>query len=89
VNLAALTAVTDGARVVAIGETARHVPGEMVEILVQKAGFTVVTMESGFPEGLALDTWLSGAPGPFPACVPTPSPPSPPTARCPRPTANT
>jgi erythromycin esterase len=67
VNLAALTAITDGARVVAIGETAHHVPGylrlrrEMVEFLVQKAGFTVVAMESGFPEGLALDAWLSGA----------------------------
>jgi erythromycin esterase len=73
VNLSALASLAADARVVAIGESAHHVPAylrlrqEMVEILVQKAGFTVIAQESGFPEGLALDAWLSGAPGPFPA----------------------
>jgi erythromycin esterase len=73
VNLSALLEIAGDARVVAIGETAHHVPAylrlrrDIIEILVQKAGFTVVAMESGFPEGLALDAWLAGAPGPFPA----------------------
>jgi erythromycin esterase len=73
VNLSALLPLAAGARVVAIGESAHHVPAylelrqEMVEILVREAGFTVIAQESGFPEGLALDAWLSGAPGPFPA----------------------
>jgi erythromycin esterase len=73
VNLDALPDLAAGARVVAIGETAHHVPAylrlrrQMVEILVQKAGFTVLAQESGFSEGLAVDAWLAGAPGPFPA----------------------
>ena len=38
----------------AVGETLR-LRREMAQILVQKAGFTVLALESGFPEGLALD----------------------------------
>jgi erythromycin esterase len=55
VNLSALLEIAGDARVVAIGETAHHVPAylrlrrDIIEILVQKAGFTVVAMESGFP----------------------------------------
>jgi erythromycin esterase len=73
VNLDSLLDIAGDARVVAIGETAHHVPAylrlrrSMVEMLVQKAGFTVVAMESGFPEGLALDAWLTGSGDEFPA----------------------
>lgn len=57
------------ARVVAIGENAhcvrefylfRH---RLLRFLVERCGFTVFAMESGFSEGLAVDAWVGGGPG--------------------------
>jgi erythromycin esterase-like protein len=55
------------ARVVAIGESAhcvreyyllRH---RLTRLLVERCGFTVFGMESGFSEGLDVDAWVLGA----------------------------
>jgi erythromycin esterase len=57
------------ARVVAIGENAHlvkefyDVRRHLLEFLVQRCGYTVYAMESGFSEGLAVDAWLRGGPG--------------------------
>lgn len=58
-----------GARVVAIGESShlireftllRH---RLTRFLVERMGFTVFGLESGFSEGLAVDDWVRGGPG--------------------------
>ena len=56
-------------RVVAIGENA-HLISEfyqfrhrLLQFLVERCGFTVFAMESGFSEGLAVDAWVRGGPG--------------------------
>lgn len=60
-----LDAVVDGARVVAIGESAhfnaesyrlRHL---VLRYLVERHGFTAYAMESGFVEGGQVDAWLA------------------------------
>ncbi|MFC6019299.1 erythromycin esterase family protein [Plantactinospora solaniradicis] len=58
-----------GARVVAIGESS-HLVREfallrhrLTRFLVERLGFTVFGLESGFSEGLAVDEWLRGGPG--------------------------
>ncbi|MFI6816885.1 erythromycin esterase family protein [Nonomuraea sp. NPDC050328] len=58
-----------GARVVAVGEGAHNVTEfyelrlELLRTLVEEYGFTAFVMESGFPEGLAVDAWVRGGPG--------------------------
>ncbi|GAA1201771.1 erythromycin esterase family protein [Pseudonocardia alaniniphila] len=58
-----------GARVVAIGESS-HLVREfcllrhrLTRFLVERMGFTVFGLESGFSEGLAVDDWGRGGPG--------------------------
>ncbi|NUR88117.1 MAG: erythromycin esterase family protein, partial [Nonomuraea sp.] len=57
------------ARVVAVGEGAHNVTefyrlkDRLFRILVRELGFTAYVMESGFPEGLAVDAWVHGGPG--------------------------
>ena len=59
----------DGARVVAVGESA-HFNAESYRLrhlvlrhLVERHGFTAYAMESGFVEGRRVDAWLDGRPG--------------------------
>lgn len=65
-----LDAVVEGARVVAIGESAhfnaesyrlRHL---VLRYLVEHHGFTAYAMESGFVEGCQVDAWLARPTGP-------------------------
>ncbi|MFK3978822.1 erythromycin esterase family protein [Micromonospora sp. NPDC050397] len=58
-----------GAKVVAIGENS-HLVREfgllrhrLTRFLVERLGFTVYGLESGFSEGLAVDAWVRGGPG--------------------------
>lgn len=68
-NLDALPDLIGDARVVAIGESAHHVPDyqrlrhRLLRLLVERTGFTVFALESGFSEGLAVDAWIHGGPG--------------------------
>ncbi|WP_418062609.1 prolyl oligopeptidase family serine peptidase [Pimelobacter simplex] len=70
VDLGALRALAEGARVVALGETAHHVAelhelrDQVFRMLVEQHGFTALVLESGFAEGLDLDAWVAGGPGP-------------------------
>jgi erythromycin esterase len=57
------------ARVVAVGESA-HFVGEyallrhrLLQFMVERCGFTVFALESGFSEGRAVDAWVHGGPG--------------------------
>ncbi|MBE1488394.1 erythromycin esterase family protein [Plantactinospora soyae] len=68
-DLEPLVALFRDARVVAIGENA-HLVREfyqwrhrLLRFLVERCGFTVFAMESGFSEGLAVDAWVRGGPG--------------------------
>ncbi|MEE6258827.1 erythromycin esterase family protein [Plantactinospora sonchi] len=68
-DLEPLAARLAGARVVAIGESS-HLVREftllrhrMTRFLVERLGFTVFGLESGFSEGLAVDDWVRGGPG--------------------------
>jgi erythromycin esterase len=68
-DLEPLAAVFASARVVAIGENAHMVREfyrlrhRLTRFLVERCGFTVFAMESGFSEGLAVDAWVRGGPG--------------------------
>jgi prolyl oligopeptidase len=61
-----LVARVGDARVVALGEGAHNVVellelrGALLRELVTRHGFTALVLESGFPEGLALDAWVRG-----------------------------
>ncbi|MET0419895.1 MAG: erythromycin esterase family protein [Actinoplanes sp.] len=58
-----------GARVVGIGESAHHVREyqllrhRITRFLVERMGFTVFALESGFSEGLGVDRWVQGGAG--------------------------
>ncbi|MEV4704822.1 erythromycin esterase family protein [Actinoplanes sp. NPDC049316] len=65
----AIADVVRDARVVAIGESAHHVREyydvrfQLTRFLVERCGFSVFAMESGYSEGLAVDAWTRGGPG--------------------------
>lgn len=68
-DLEPLRDVVGDARVVAIGESTHRihefyqVRHRLTRFLVKELGFTAFVMESGFPEGLAVDAWVQGGPG--------------------------
>lgn len=68
-DLEPLCDLIGSARVVGIGETAHHVReyqqlrNRMVQFLVERMGFGVVAVESGFSEGLSVDRWVRGGAG--------------------------
>ncbi|MFD1049424.1 erythromycin esterase family protein, partial [Kibdelosporangium lantanae] len=68
-DLAPLRDIVGSARVVALGESMHRVHEfyslrhRVIRYLVRELGFTAVVMESGFPEGLAVDDWVLGGPG--------------------------
>jgi erythromycin esterase len=68
-DLAPLRSVVGDARVVAIGESTHRVHEfyslrhRFIRYLVTELGFTAVVMESGFPEGLAVNDWVLGGAG--------------------------
>jgi erythromycin esterase len=68
-DLEPLAARFRAARVVAIGESAHFVREysllrhRLLRFLVERCGFTVFAMESGFSEGLEVDAWVHGGPG--------------------------
>lgn len=68
-DLEPLRAVVGDARVVAIGEAGHRVHEfyqirhRLTRFLMRELGFTALVMESGFPEGLAVDDWISSGPG--------------------------
>jgi len=68
-DLEPLREIVGDARVVAIGESAHKVHEffqlrhRLTRFLVRELGFTAVALESGFPEGLAVDDWVRGGPG--------------------------
>jgi erythromycin esterase len=68
-DLEPLAARFRAARVVAIGESAHFVREfyslrhRMLRFLVERCGFTVFAMESGFSEGLEVDSWIRGGAG--------------------------
>jgi erythromycin esterase len=63
-DLGPLRGVIGSARVVAIGENAHFISQfarlrhRLLRFLVEQCGFTVLSYESGFSEGFALDEWL-------------------------------
>lgn len=68
-DLEPLAEIAGDARVVAIGEN-NHLIREfsllrhrMLRLLVQRCGFTVYCLESGFAEGWTVQRWLDGGPG--------------------------
>ena len=68
-DLQVLREVTGEARVVGLGESA-HFTGEftalrdrILRFLVRELGFSAFVIESGLPEGLAVDRWVRGGPG--------------------------
>ena len=68
-DLEPLREIVGDARVVAIGEGGHRVHEfyqvrhRLTRFLVAELGFTAFVMESGFPEGLAVDEWIAGGPG--------------------------
>ncbi|MFR9729844.1 erythromycin esterase family protein [Saccharopolyspora sp. MS10] len=68
-DLAPLLDVVGDARVVAVGESNHDVREfgllrhRVARLLVERAGFDVVAIESGFADARALDTWVRGGPG--------------------------
>ncbi|GAA1306205.1 erythromycin esterase family protein [Pseudonocardia xinjiangensis] len=68
-DLEPLAARFRAARVVAIGESAHFVREyywlrhRLLRFLVERCGFTAFAMESGFSEGLEVDSWVRGGPG--------------------------
>ncbi|WP_418059678.1 prolyl oligopeptidase family serine peptidase [Pimelobacter simplex] len=69
VDLSALRTLSEGARVVALGEAAHHVAelhelrDHVFRMLVEQHAFTALVLESGFAEGLDLDAWVAGRSG--------------------------
>ncbi|WP_222263017.1 erythromycin esterase family protein [Modestobacter marinus] len=65
-DLEPLRGVIGSARVVALGENAHFISEfarlrhRILRFLVERCGFTVLSYESGFSEGHALDEWLQG-----------------------------
>ncbi len=65
-DLEPLRDLIGGARVVGVGESAHHVREyqllrhRITRFLVERMGFTVFALESGFSEGLATDRWVQG-----------------------------
>ncbi|RKT86050.1 erythromycin esterase [Saccharopolyspora antimicrobica] len=68
-DLEPLREIVGDARVVALGEGAHFVREftdtrqRMLRFLAERCGFTVLTFEFGFSEGIALDRWLRGSGG--------------------------
>jgi len=68
-DLEPLREIVGDARVVAIGEGAHRIHEfyqirhRITRFLVAELGFSAFVMESGFPEGLAVDDWIAGGPG--------------------------
>ena len=68
-DLEPLRAVVGDARVVAIGEAGHRVHEfyqirhRLARFLMVELGFTALVMESGFPEGIAVNDWINGGPG--------------------------
>jgi erythromycin esterase len=68
-DLEPLREIVGDARVVAIGESTHRVHEfyqlrhRVTRFLVRELGFTAMVLESGFPEGLAVDDWVCGGPG--------------------------
>ncbi len=68
-DLEPLRDLVGASRVVAIGESAHGVHefyrlrDRLVRFLVAELGFTALVLESGFPEGLAIDDWVLGGEG--------------------------
>jgi erythromycin esterase len=68
-TLEPLAELVRDAKVVAVGESAHHVREyyevrhQLTRFLVERCGFSVFAMESGFSEGLAVDAWVRGGPG--------------------------
>ena len=68
-DLEPLAELIGDARVVAVGESAHHIREftrwrhRLLRFLAERCGFTVFALESGFSEGLAVDSWVRGGPG--------------------------
>ena len=68
-DLEPLRDIVGDARVVAIGESTHRlhecyqVRHRLTRFLATRLGFTAFVMESGFPEGLAVNDWIHGGPG--------------------------
>jgi erythromycin esterase len=68
-DLAPLRDIVGDARVVAIGESTHRIHEfsalrhRLTRFLVRELGFTAFAMESGLPEGRAVDEWVCGGPG--------------------------
>ena len=68
-DLEPLRKIVGDARVVAIGESTHRVHEfyqlrhRVTRFLVRELGFTAMVLESGFPEGLAVNDWVRGGPG--------------------------
>ncbi|WP_432973784.1 erythromycin esterase family protein [Dactylosporangium sp. CA-233914] len=68
-DLEPLREIVGDARVVAIGESTHRihefyqVRHRLTRFLLGELGFTAFVMESGFPEGLSVNEWITGGPG--------------------------
>lgn len=68
-DLDVLREVVGDARVVCLGESAHFVSefyrirDRVLRFLVRELGFSAFVLESGLPEGLAVDDWVRGGPG--------------------------
>ena len=68
-DLEPLRAIVGDARVVAIGEAGHRVHEfyqirhRLTRFLMAELGFTALVMESGFPEGIAVNEWINGGAG--------------------------
>jgi erythromycin esterase len=68
-ELESLADIFREARVVAVGESAHWIReygltrNQITRFLVERCGFTVFGLESGYSEGLAVDAWVRGGPG--------------------------
>lgn len=68
-DLEVLREVVGRARVVFLGESAHftvefnRIRDRVLRFLVRRMGFSALVLESGLPEGLAVDRWVRGGPG--------------------------